>query len=70
MGLRMLISIKNWSFYEVFTLPMYSTWNPSGIHVIPDGFHLFHMEYVLGGILAILVIPSHLESTWNSMDST
>ena len=46
---------------EVFTLPPYSTWNPYGFHVIPDGFHPFHMEYVLAGITAISAIPFHLE---------
>jgi hypothetical protein len=54
---------------EVFTLPPYSTWNPCGIHDIPDGFHPFHMEYVLAGIPAILVNPFHLESIWNVMES-
>ena len=47
------------AFTEVFTLSPYSMWNPRGIHVIPDGFHPFHMEYVLAGIPAILVIPFH-----------
>jgi len=59
----------NVEYNEVFTLPPHSTWIPCGIHVIPDGFHPFHMEYVLGEISAILVIPSHMESTWNDMDS-
>jgi hypothetical protein len=54
---------------EVFTLPPYSTWNPCGIHVIPDGFHPFHMEYCLVGIPAILVIPFHMESIWNIRES-
>ena len=54
---------------EVFTVPPHSRWNPCGIHVIPDGFHPFHMEYVLADIPAILAIPFHLESIWNDMDS-
>ena len=33
---------------EVFTLPPHSTRNPYGIHIIPGGFHPFHIEYVLG----------------------
>jgi hypothetical protein len=50
---------------EVFTLPPHSTWNPCGIHVIPDGFHPFHMEYVLGEIPPKLVFLFHAYSIWN-----
>ena len=56
-------------YEEVFTLPPHSTWNPCGIHIIPGGFHPFHMEYVLGEIPAILVIPFHLESILFHVDS-
>jgi hypothetical protein len=52
------------SFFEVFTLPPYSTWNPCGFHLIPFGFHTFHMEYVLAVIPLNLVIPFHLYSIW------
>src|SRR6267378_1347955 len=51
--------------HEVFTLPPYSTWNPCGFHVIPGGFHPFHMEYVLAGIPLIFLIPFHFDSIWN-----
>jgi hypothetical protein len=43
---------------------MESIWNPCGFHIIPCGFHTFHMEYVLAGIPLILVIPFHLYSIW------
>ena len=71
-SLRMYVT-SSWNIgteFEVFTVPPYSTWNPCGIHIIPGGFHPFHMEYVLGEIPAILVIPFHLYSTWNTMNST
>ena len=55
---------RTWSQMPCHKRSLLSLCIPHGIHVIPDGFHLFHMEYVLGGIPAILVIPSHLESTW------
>ena len=42
---------------------------PYGIHVESMSFHPFHMEYVLAGIPAILVIPFHMESIWNDMES-
>jgi hypothetical protein len=38
---------------------------PHGIHVIPGGFHPFHMEYVLAGIPLILANPFHFYSIWN-----
>jgi hypothetical protein len=34
-------------------------------HVIPDGFHPFHMKYVLGEIPPKLVFLFHAYSTWN-----
>jgi hypothetical protein len=40
---------------------------------IPCGIHMesmsFQMEYILAGIPAILVIPIHLESIWNDVES-
>ena len=38
---------------------------PHRIHLIPDGFHSFQMEYILAGIPLFLVIPFHLYSIWN-----
>ena len=43
---------------------MHSMWIPCGFHVIPGGFHPFHMEYVLAEIPLILVIPFHFYSIW------
>jgi hypothetical protein len=59
--LAILLYYSNAEKEEVFTVPPHSTWNPYGIHVIPVGFHPFHMEYVLAGIPAILVISIHLK---------
>jgi len=50
---------------EVLTVPPHSTWIPCGIHVIPEGFHSFHMEYVLGETPPILVFFFHAYSIWN-----
>ena len=47
------------------TLPPHSMWIPCGIHVIPHGFHPFHMEYVLAEESLIWVIPFHVYSIWN-----
>jgi hypothetical protein len=43
---------------------MESMWIPCGFHVIPGGFHPFHMEYVLAGIPLIFLIPFHFDSMW------
>ena len=44
---------------------MESMWIPCGFHVIPGGFHPFHMEYVLAGIPLIFLLPFHFDSIWN-----
>ena len=62
------IQARNWTkggLYSPHVFHMESIWNPSGIHLIPEGFHSFQMEYILAGIPLFLVIPFHLYSTWN-----
>jgi len=51
--------------YSAPIFHMESIWNPYGFHVIPGGFHPFHMEYALAGLPLILVIPFHFYSIWN-----
>jgi hypothetical protein len=55
---------ENRGLYCAPLFHMDSMWNPCGIHIIPSGFHQFHMEYVLAGIPLILVIPFQLHSIW------
>jgi hypothetical protein len=55
------------NFRGIYPPPLFhmeSIWIPHGFHIIPDGFHTFHMEYVLAVIPLNLVIPFHLYSIW------
>src|SRR6266567_6420608 len=55
------------TFGGLYPAPIFhmdSIWIPCGFHVIPGGFHPFHMEYVLAGIPLIFLIPFHFYSMW------